>query len=97
MFRKRGQPPEQLPTGGYDKPTEEEIGQTPVHQPLEASRQLPLPSVREFEQDVVMQPEIETGNNLSVQPSSTQHVDNISHSQDRRLALNPQQPSTFFL
>ena len=89
MFRKRGRPPEQLPIGGYDKPDDGEIGQIPVHQSLEAPRQLPLPSVREFEQDVVMQPEMDTGNNLSVQPFSTQHVFNMSNSQDRRLALNP--------
>ena len=37
-----------------------------------------------------MQPEMDTGNNLSVQPFSTQHVDDMSNSQ-RRLALNPQQ------
>ena len=91
MFRKRGRPPEQLPIGGYDRSNEEEIGQIPDHQSLEAPRQLPLPPVREFEQDVVMQQEIDTGNNLSVQPFSTQHVDSISNSQDRRLALNPQQ------
>ena len=42
-----------------------------------------------FEQDVVTQPENDAGNNLSVQPFSTQQVDNISNSQDRRLALNP--------
>ena len=84
MFRKRGRPPEQLPIGGHDRPNED----IPVHQSLEAPRQLPLPSVREFEQDVVIQPENDAGNNLSVQPFSTQ-IDNISNSQDRRLALNP--------
>ena len=42
---KRGQPPEQLLIGGYDKPNDEEIGQIPVHQSLEAPRQLLLPSV----------------------------------------------------
>ena len=93
MFRKRGRPPEQLPIGGYEKPNDGDIGQIPVHQLLEAPRQLPLPSVREFEQDVDMQPEMDTGNNLSVQPFSTHHVDNMSNSQDRRLALNPQHHS----
>ena len=88
MFRKRGRPPEQLPVGGYDKPNEEESEQIPVHQSLEAPRQLPLPSVREFEQDVVMQPELDTGDNLGAQPFSTQHADNMLNSQDRRLALN---------
>ena len=88
MFRRRGRPPEQLPIGGYDKLNKEEIGQIPVHQSLEAPRQLPLPFVREFEQDVVTEPEINAGNNLSVRPFSAQHVDNMSNSQDTRLALN---------
>ena len=58
MFRKRGRPPEQLPIGGYEKPNEGENEQILVHQslrPLETPRQLPLPPVREFDQDVVMQ------------------------------------------
>ena len=58
---------------------------------MEAPRQLPLLSVREFEPDVVMQPERDVGNNVSVQPISLQHVDNMSNSQERRLALNPLQ------
>ena len=91
MFRKRGRPPDPFPIGGYDKPNEEENAQIPVHQLLEAPRQLPLPSVREFEQDVVMQPEVDVGNNLGAQPFSTHHVDNMSNSQDRRLAINPLQ------
>ena len=91
MFRKRGRPPEPLPIGGYDQPSEEENVQIPVHQLLEAMRQLPLPSVRELESDVVMQQEQDVGNNLRVQPFSSQHVDNISNSQERRLAYNPLQ------
>ena len=46
-------------------------------------------------EDVVMQQEVDTGNNLSVQPFATQHVDNISNSQDRPLALDPQQGCSF--
>ena len=91
MFRKRGRPPEpeQLPIAGYDKPEEREVGQIPVHQSLEAPRQLPLPSVREFDQDVVMQPDSNADNSLSVPPFSRQQDDDMSNSQDRRLALNP--------
>ena len=68
IFRKRGRPPEQLPIGGYVRQSDEETQQIPDHQLVEAARQLPLPSVREFESDVVMQPERDVGNNLSVQP-----------------------------
>ena len=89
MFRKRGRPPDPLPIGGYDKPNDDESTQIPVHQLLEAPRQLPLPSVRELEPDVVMQQERDVGNNLSVQPFSSQYVDNMSNSQERRLTLNP--------
>ena len=91
MFRKRGRPPDPLPIGGYEKPNDNESVQIPVHQLLEAPRQLPLPSVREFERDVVMQQERDVGNNLSVQPVSSQHVDNMSNSQERRLAFKPLQ------
>ena len=91
MFRKRGRPPDPLPIGGYNKPTDEESTQISVHQLLEAPRQLPLPSVREFELDAVMQQENNEGNTLTMQPLSSQHVDNISASQARRLSLNPQQ------
>ena len=93
MFRKRGRPPEPLPIGGYDRPNDDESTQIPVHQLLEAPRQLPLPSVRELPPDVVMQQERDVGTNLSIQPLSSQHVDNISNSQDRRLAYNPLQIS----
>ena len=43
---KRGRPPDPLPIGGYDKTSDEEVLPVPVHQLLEAPRQLPLPSVR---------------------------------------------------
>ena len=91
MFRKRGRPPDPLPIGGYDKPSDEESTQIPVHQLLEAPRQLPLPSVRELESDVVMQQEQNVGNDLRVQPFSSQHVDNMSTSQERRLVYDPLQ------
>ena len=52
--RKRGRPPDSLPIGGYDKPNNDESTQIPVHQSLEAPRQLPLPSIRELESDVVV-------------------------------------------
>ena len=67
MFRKRGRPPEPLPIGGYDISSNEESTQIPVHQLLEAPRQLPWPSVREFE-PIAQQERIE-GNNELVQPS----------------------------
>ena len=35
-----------------------------------------------------MQSEANVGNDLSVQPFSAQHVDNMSNSQDRRLAID---------
>ena len=91
MFQKRGRPPEPLPIGGYDKPNDDESTQVPVHQLLEAPRQLPLPSVRELEPDVIVQQEQDVGNNLSVQPFSSQHVDDMSTSQERRLVYNPLQ------
>ena len=93
MFHKRGRPPEQLPIGGSEKPNEEETGQIPVHQslvPLETPRQLPLPSVGEFEH-VVMQQEDIVGNDLSVQPMLSQQSDIISSSKDKRSANNPLQ------
>ena len=92
MFRKRGRPPEPLPIGGYDKSSDEDSLPVPVHQLLEAPRQLPLPSVRELEPNMVAQQERNEGNNELVQPSlsqSSQHVDNIESSQERHLALNP--------
>ena len=97
MFRKRGRPPEPLPIGGCDKSSDEESLPVPVHQLLEAPRQLPLPSVRQLEPSVIAQQERNEGNNELVQPilsQSSQHVDNnhnIESSQERRLALNPRQ------
>ena len=94
MFRKRGRPPDPLPIGGYEQASNEESNQIPVHQLMEAPRQLPLPSVRELEQDAVMQQEITEVNNALVEPSSSQslqHDDNMLNPQDRRLALKPQQ------
>ena len=92
MFRKRGRPPEQLPIGGYENSDQQGVGQIPVHQslvPLEEPKQLPLPSVREFEHDVVMQHEIDAGNNPFAQLRLQQQSDNQQVSQDRRLAYNP--------
>ena len=94
MFRKRGRPPDPLPIGGYDMSSNEEDSQIPVHQLLEAPGQLPLPSVRELESNVVVQQERNEGNNELAQPSlsqSSQNVDNIESLQERSLALNPQQ------
>ena len=94
MFRKRGRPPDPLPIGGYDQVSNEESNQIPVHQLMEAPRQLPLPSVREFEQDAIMQQETTEVNNVLVELSSSppiQHDDDISNPQERRLALKPQQ------
>ena len=91
MFRKRGRPPEPLPIGGYEQTSNEESNQIPVHQLMEAPRQLPLPSVREFDQDAIMQQEIPEVSNALVEPSSSQslqHDENMSNSQERRLALN---------
>ena len=67
MFRKRARPPEPLPIGGYEKPSDEESLPVPVHQLLEAPRQLPLPSVRELEPSMIVQQERETFN---IQPTT---------------------------
>ena len=99
MFRKRGRPPDPLPIGGYDQPPNEESNQIPVHQLMEAPRQLPLPSVRELEQDAVMQQETTEVSNALVGPSSSQPLqqdDSMLNPQGRRLALNPQQLSADF-
>ena len=94
MFRKRGRPPDPpLQIGGYDKPTHEESEQIPAHQLREAPRQLPLPSVREFEQNAIMQQERSGLNNAVVESSSSQQVQqdvNMLDSQDRRLTIKPQ-------
>ena len=94
MFRKRGRPPDPLPIGGYEQPSNEESTQIPVHQLMEAPRQLPLPSVRELEQDAIMQQETTEVNSALVGPSSSQPLqqdDNRLNPQDRRLAINPRQ------
>ena len=80
MFRKRGRPPDPLPIGGYEQPSNEESNQIPVHQLMEAPRQLPLPSVRELDQDAIMQQETIEVNNAIVGSSSSQPLrqdDNI--------------------
>ena len=85
MFRKRTRPPEPLPIGGYEQVSNEESNQIPVHQLMEAPRQLPLPSVRELEPEV---------SNVLVEPSSSQllqHDGNMLNPQERRLPLDPRQ------
>ena len=94
MFRKRGRPPEPLPIGGYEQLSNEESNQIPVHQLMETPRQLPLPPVRELEQDAIMQQETTEVNNAIVEPSSSQSLqqdDNLLNPQDRRLVIKPQQ------
>ena len=94
MFRRRGRPPEQLPIGGYENSDQQEIELIPVPHSLvspEEPRQLPLPSVREFERDVVMQQENDAGNNPSAQLRLQQQSNDQQIAQDRRLAFNPLQ------
>ena len=94
MFRKRGRPPEPLPIGGYEQLSNEESNQIPVHQLMEAPRQLPLPSVRELEQDAIMQQDTSEVNNALVETSSSQPLqqdDDLLNPQDRRLTINPRQ------
>ena len=80
MFRKRGRPPEQVPIGGHSETrTQSEEEQIPVHQSLvllEEPRQLPLPPVREFEHDVIMQEGNDAGNFPRAQLDVQQQVDN---------------------
>ena len=95
MFRKRGRPPDPpLQIGGYDKPTHEESEQIPAHQLRDAPKQLPLPPVREFESNAIMQQEQSRLDNGIVQSSSSQQLQqdvNMLNSQNRRLMINPQQ------
>ena len=94
MFRKRGRPPEPpLQIGGYDKPVQEETNQIPAHQLRDAPRQLPLPAVREYEQDAIAQQEQTGFNNAIVESSSLQQQHDVDMlvSQDRRLTINPLQ------
>ena len=95
MFRKRGRPPEPpLQIGGYDEPSHEESRHIPAHQLRDAPRQLPLPAVREFEPNAVMQQEQPGINNAIVESSllqqQQQDVDMLD-SQNRRLLLNPRE------
>ena len=93
MFRIRGRPPDPLPIGGYEQPLNEESNQIPVHQLMEAPKKLPLPSVREFEQDAIMQQEPTEVSNVIVEPSSSQPLqqdDDMLNPQERRLMLKPQ-------
>ena len=94
MFRNRGRPPDPLPIGGYEQPANEESNQIPVHQSVEAPRQLPLPPVRELEQYAIMQQEPTETSNAFVESSvsqSLQQDDNMLNSQERRLTLQSRQ------
>ena len=95
MFRKRGRPPNPpLQIGGCDKPTHEESEQIPAEQLREAPKQLPLPSVREFDQSALMQQQQSGINNAVVESSSSQRLQqdvNMLDSQDRCLMLDPEQ------
>ena len=94
MCRNRGRPPDPLPIGGYEQPSNEESNQIPVHQLMETPRQLPLPPVREFEQNATMQQESTETSNAFVESSSLQPVsqdDNMLNPQERRLALQSRQ------
>ena len=96
MFRNRGRPPDPLPIGGYEQPSNEESNHIPVHQLVETPRQLPLPSVRKLEQDVIMQQESNEVANASVEPRSSQQDDNMLNPQERRLILKPQHAPTLW-
>ena len=94
MFRNRGTPPDPLPIGGHEQPANEESTQIPVHQLVETPRQLPLPLVRELEQDAIMQQEPTETSNVFVESSvsqSLQQDDNMLNSQERRLILQSRQ------
>ena len=98
MFRKRGRPPDPpLQIGGYDKPGHEERNQIPVHQLRDAPRQLPLPAVREFEQNTDVQQEQPGFSNAIVESSSsTQQRDvDMFDSYHRRLS-NTQGHNRYF-
>ena len=97
MFRKRGRPPEPpLQIGGYDKSSQEENTQIPVHQLRDAPRQLPLPAVREFEQVIDIQHGQQGVSDAIVESSSAsqlQHDVDMFDSCNRRLPNNLQQHS----
>ena len=79
MFRKRGRPPDPpLQIGGYDNLDQrQEDTQIPGHQLRDAPRQLPLPSVREFEQGTEAQQEQPGFNNAIVEPSLLSHQHDV--------------------
>ena len=94
MFRKRGRPPDPpLQIGGYDNLDQrQEDTQIPGHQLRDAPRQLPLPSVREFEQNTNVQQEQSGFSNAIVElsPLSHQHDVDMLDSYNRRLSQDPQ-------
>ena len=94
MFRKRGRPPDPpLQIGGYDTSGQgQESNQIPGHQLRDAPRQLPLPSVRDFDQSKDVQQEQPRFNNAIVESSSSsqQHDVDMLDSHHRRLSQNPQ-------
>ena len=100
MFRKRVRPPDPpLQIGGYDKPSLEESNQIPAHQLRDAPRQLPLPAVREFEQNVMIEQEQPGFSNAIVESSSspqTQHDVDMLDSHNRRLTINPRDEGLAF-
>ena len=95
IFRKRGRPPEPpLQIGGYDKPSHDESSQIPAHQLRDAPRQLPLPTVREFEQHPVIQQAQQGFSNAIVESSSSQQPQSdvdVLDSYNRRLSINPRE------
>ena len=93
MFRKRGRPPDPpLQIGGYDNTDQRQVdSQIPGHQLRDAPRQLPLPSVREFEQGTDVQQEQPGFSNAIVELSSSSHQQDVDmlDSYNRRLSQNP--------
>ena len=92
MFRKRGRPPDPpLQIGGYDNQQQGDT-QIPGHQLRDAPRQLPLPSVREFEQNTDVQQEQPGFNNaiVDLSQSSHQHDVDMLDSYNRRLSQDPE-------
>ena len=75
MFRRRGRPPDPpLQIGGYDNLAQrQEDTQIPGHQSRDAPRQLPLPSVREFEPSTDVQQEQSGFSNAIVELSPLSH------------------------
>ena len=78
----------------YDNSSHEESNQIPVHQLRDAPRQLPLPAVREFEQNIEIQQGQPGFSNAIVESSSLpqqQHDVDMLDSYHRRLSQNPRQ------